>query len=85
MEDNEDAPASTEIGDLSEEDIGHILTIITTDGYYKQAEIVKVVCPACGEEFLGTKRHAGGFVAGHRAYHEFENSMDQIIENLGGA
>ena len=57
MEDNEDAPASTEIGDLSEEDIGHILTIIATDGYYKQAEIVKVVCPACGEEFLGTKRH----------------------------
>ena len=76
---------NTEIGDLSEEDIGHILTIIATDGYYKQAEIVKVVCPSCGEEFLGTKRHAGGFIAGHRAYHEFENSLDIMIENLGGA
>ena len=85
MGNEEKEPTNTEIGDLSEEDIGHILTIIATDGYYKQAEIVKVVCPACGEEFLGTKRHAGGFVAGHRAYHEFENSMDQIIENLGGA
>ena len=85
MEDEEKEPTNTEIGDLSEEDIGHILTIIATDGYYKQAEIVKVVCPACGEEFLGTKRHAGGFVAGHRAYHEFENSLDVIIENLGGA
>ena len=85
MEDEEGQSNNTEIGDLSEEDIGHIMTIIATDGYYKQAEIVKVVCPACGEEFLGTKRHAGGFVAGHRAYHEFENSLDVIIENLGGA
>ena len=85
MTDDMDNDGSTEIGDLSEDDIGHILTIIATDGYYKQAEIVKVVCPACGEEFLGTKRHAGGFVAGHRAYHEFENSLDTMIENLGGA
>ena len=84
MENEEGGHTSAEIEDLSEEDIGHILTIIATDGYYKQAEIVKVVCPACGEEFLGTKRHAGGFVAGHRAYHEFENSLDVMIENLGG-
>ena len=80
-----DEQRTTDAGDLSEEDIGHIMTIIATDGYYKQAEIVKVSCPACGEEFLGTKRHAGGFIAGHRAYHEFENSLDTIIENLGGA
>ena len=73
-----------EIENLTEEDIGMISNIIATDGYYLQAEIVKVCCPACGEEFLGTKRHAGGFIAGHRAYHEFENSMDVIIENLGG-
>ena len=85
MENEEGEHTSAEIDDLSEEDIGHILTIIATDGYYKQAEIVKVSCPACGEEFLGTKRHAGGFIAGHRAYHEFENSLDTIIENLGGA
>jgi len=80
-----DEQRTTDAGDLSEEDIGHIMTIIATDGYYKQAEIVKVSCPACGEEFLGTKRHAGGFIAGHRAFHEFENSLDTIIENLGGA
>ena len=74
----------SDIDDLTEEDIGMISNVIATDGYYLQAEIVKVCCPACGEEFLGTKRHAGGFIAGHRAYHEFENSMDVIIENLGG-
>ena len=85
MTSNEDGRENTDVGDLSEEDIGHIMTIIATDGYYKQAEIVKVSCPACGEEFLGTKRHAGGFIAGHRAFHEFENSLDDIIENLGGA
>tara|TARA_A100001388_G_C28693539_1_gene462530 strand:- start:115 stop:372 length:258 start_codon:yes stop_codon:yes gene_type:complete len=85
MTSDEHEQGTTDASDLSEEDIGHIMTIIATDGYYKQAEIVKVSCPACGEEFLGTKRHAGGFIAGHRAYHEFENSLDTIIENLGGA
>ena len=85
MTNDEHEQGTTDAGDLSEEDIGHIMTIIATDGYYKQAEIVKVSCPACGEEFLGTKRHAGGFIAGHRAFHEFENSLDDIIENLGGA
>ena len=76
---------ATDNSDITEEDISHILTIIATDGYYQQAEIVKVSCPACGEEFLGTKRHAGGFISGHSAYHEFENSLDDIIQNLGGA
>ena len=85
MTNDEHEQGTTDVGDLSEEDIGHIMTIIATDGYYKQAEIVKVSCPACGEEFLGTKRHAGGFIAGHRAFHEFENSLEDIIENLGGA
>ena len=85
MTNDDHEQGTTDAGDLSEEDIGHIMTIIATDGYYKQAEIVKVSCPACGEEFLGTKRHAGGFIAGHRAFHEFENSLDTIIENLGGA
>ncbi len=70
--------------EFTEEDIGHILTVISTDGYYKQATIVKVVCPVCGEEFLGTKRHAGGFISGHRAYHEFEREQDMRIEQMGG-
>lgn len=74
----------TEIDNLIEEDVGNIVNVISTDGFYKQAEIVKVVCPACLEEFLGTKRHAGGFIAGHRAYHEFENSMDTLLEQMGG-
>jgi len=73
-----------DINDLTEEDIGNITNIIATDGYYKQATIVKVTCPACGEEFMGTKRHAGGFIAGHKAYHEFENEMDLLVNNLGG-
>ena len=73
------------IDDLTEEDLEQIMTVISTDGYYLQAEIVKVTCPACGEEFLGTKRPAGGFIAGHEAYHSFENQQDTIIATLGGA
>ena len=61
------------IEDIDEGMIDEVMNVISTDGYYQQAEIVKVTCPVCGEEFLGTKRHAGGFIAGHRAYHEFVN------------
>ena len=78
MEDN------SGIDDLSEDDIGNMIDVISTDGYYMQAEIVKVTCPACGEQFMGTKRHAGGFIAGHRAYHEFENEQDLIVTSMGG-
>jgi len=74
----------TDIDDIIEEDVGNIMNVITTDGYYLQAQVVKVSCPACGEEFLGTKRHAGGFIAGHRAFHEFENKRDVIVEQMGG-
>ena len=66
------------------EETGKMIDVISTDGHYFQAEIVKVACPACGEEFIGTKRHAGGFVAGHRAFHEFENDMDVMITRMGG-
>tara|TARA_R100000152_G_C6710245_1_gene138013 strand:- start:321 stop:566 length:246 start_codon:yes stop_codon:yes gene_type:complete len=69
---------------LSEADVGDILDLIAQDGVYKRAEIVKVFCPACGEEFIGTKRHAGGFIAGHQAFHEFENSQDAIMISMGG-
>ena len=72
------------IDDLTEEDLDKIMTIISTDGYYLQAEIVKVTCPACGEEFLGTKRHAGGFIVGHQAYHEFQNNQDALMVQMGG-
>jgi|TARA_B100000035_G_scaffold246565_1_gene215254 hypothetical protein len=72
------------IEDIDEDMIDEVMNVISTDGYYQQAEIVKVTCPVCGEEFLGTKRHAGGFIAGHREYHEFINSQDIIIDNMGG-
>ena len=72
------------IDDLTEDDLDKIMTVISTDGYYLQAEIVKVTCPACGEEFLGTKRHAGGFIAGHQAYHEFQNNQDVLMVQMGG-
>ena len=72
------------IDDLTEEDLAQIMDVISTDGYYKQAEIVQVSCPACGEEFLGTKRHAGSFIAGHQAYHEFQNSQDALMVQMGG-
>ena len=74
----------SDIHDLSEEDLDKIMTVISTDGYYLQAEIVKVTCPVCGEEFLGTKRHAGGFIAGHQAYHEFQNNQDALMVQMGG-
>lgn len=73
-----------EIENLTEEDLEKVMSVISTDGYYMQAEIVKVTCPACGEEFLGTKRHAGGFIAGHQAYHEFVNKRDVMLANFGG-
>ena len=69
---------------LTDEDVGEILDMICEDGVYKRAEIVKVFCPACGEEFIGTKRHAGGFIAGHQAYHEFENQQDMLMIQMGG-
>ena len=72
------------IDDLTEDDLDKIMTVISTDGYYLQAEIVKVTCPACGEEFLGTKRHAGGFISGHQAYHEFQNNQDALMVQMGG-
>ena len=69
---------------LTEEDVSEILDLLCQDGLYKRAEIVKVYCPVCGEEFIGTKRHAGGFIAGHQAFHEFENNQDVLMVQMGG-
>ena len=76
---------SGHIDDLTEDDLEKIMDVLCTDGFYQQAQIVKVTCPACGEAFLGTKRHAGGFIAGHKAYLEFENQIDVMINEMGGA
>lgn len=64
--------------------IGDIMDIEATYGTEFQAEIVRVFCPACSEEFMGSKRAAGSFVAGHMAYHEHENRMDTMLANMGG-
>ena len=69
---------------FTEDDIGTCITIKRQDGTYIEAEIVRVFCPLCTEEFIGTKRDAGGFIAGHRAYHEHENMSDMIAESMGG-
>ena len=65
---------------------GHTFEAWFRDGeaYETQVTAGEVVCPVCGEEFLGTRRHAGGFIAGHRAYHEFEREQDMRIEQMGG-
>jgi hypothetical protein len=60
---------------------GDIITYATQDGVYIEAEIVKVACPQCLEEFIGNKREAGGFLAGHLHYHEF---ILQQAEYYGG-
>ena len=72
------------IEQLTEEELGVIMDVISTDGFYTQAEVVHVTCPACGDEFLGTKRHAGEFISGHAAYHDFVNKQDMISNSRGG-
>jgi len=64
--------------------IGEIRNFEHIGGIAIDAEIVKVCCPACGEEFVGNKWCAGGFIAGHEAYHNHENRMDLIITSMGG-
>lgn len=68
-----------------EVDTGDIIPfVITSTGIHYECEIVQVSCPACGEIFKGTKRDAGGFIAGHQAYHEFENIQDLMLKSMGG-
>ena len=61
-----------------------IVEIESSEGITIEAEIVKVTCPVCGEEHIGTKRASGGFIAGHQAYHEFVNATDMIMSTMGG-
>ena len=71
--------------DKYEDMVGSIIKKISTkEGTMFDCEIVRVFCPACGEKFIGSKRGAGGFIAGHQAYHEFENAQDMIVTSLGG-
>ena len=65
-------------------DEGDFITIEYPGGKELDAEIVSISCPACGAEFVGTIRQAGGFISGHIAYHEFVNRMDVMVNDLGG-
>ena len=64
--------------------VGAIVTFVGDNGVEHDAEVVSVSCPACGESFTGSKRGAGGFVAGHQAYHEFINAQDILVTMMGG-
>ena len=65
-------------------DEGDFITIEYPGGKELDAEIVSISCPACGAEFVGTIRQAGGFISGHIAYHEFVYRMDVMVNDLGG-
>jgi predicted RNA-binding Zn-ribbon protein involved in translation (DUF1610 family) len=71
--------------EILDAEVGDIFPILcTTTGVYYESVIVQVTCPACGEYFKGIKRDAGGFIAGHQAYHEFTNAQDMLIHTMGG-
>ena len=70
---------------INDVEVGDVISAIVTEtGIYYDCEVVQVTCPACGESFKGTKRDAGGFIAGHQAYHEFNNIQDLMIKSMGG-
>ena len=56
----------------TEDDIGEIVQISNDQGTSFEERIVQVFCPVCAASFIGPIRHAGGFVAGHDAYHRWE-------------
>tara|TARA_R100001230_G_C5621677_1_gene131019 strand:+ start:361 stop:573 length:213 start_codon:yes stop_codon:yes gene_type:complete len=66
----------------TEDDIGKIVEIETETGRYIEERIVHVFCRICGSNFIGIMREAGGFVAGHKAYHawEFEKEIATHME-----
>ena len=60
---------------------GEKVNYADSDGVYYLAEIVRVTCPICSEEFIGNKRHAGGFIEGNQHYNMF---IDERAEYFGG-
>ena len=61
---------------------GEMITYATNDGIFIGAEIVKVQCQICLEEFIGNKKNAGVFLRGHEDYHVH---IDEFAEQHGGA
>ena len=66
-------------------EVGQLINIYKPGAYEPSAEIVQVTCPVCGEEFIGSKREAGGFLSGHEVYHKHELAFAVVIDELGGA
>ena len=64
----------------TEDNLGDVITIVTKDGTYYDERIVQVFCPTCAASFIGPIRHAGGFVAGHDAYHNWEAETANAAE-----
>ena len=68
-----------EILDISSFEEGTVISMITTEGIFRHAEIVKICCPICAEVFIGTKKHAGAFIFGHREYHKWEIEISELM------
>lgn len=57
----------------TKDDVGkEIEELVDENGTTLNAKIVHVFCQVCGEEFIGTRRQAGGFLGGHQCYHQWE-------------
>ena len=74
---------------MAEDDVGseggEIIEIRPNGVHEPAAEVVQTTCPVCGEEFIGTKREAGGFLSGHEVYHRHEMAMAVVVDEMGGA
>ena len=70
--------------EMSEVVPGDVIYVEKPGSLEPLAEIVLVACVYCGETHIGTKREAGGFIAGHLAFHNHMEQMASIVEELGG-
>ena len=59
----------------TEDDIGEVVQISDNFGTTFEERIVQVFCPICFASFIGPIRHAGGFLAGHQTYHNWESEQ----------
>lgn len=58
---------------------GNVLDIASVDSIKHRAEIVKVHCLVCGEQFTGAKDAAGLFLFGHRRFHLWEIELNDVL------
>ena len=64
------------------EDIGELVELTTETGRYIEERVVAVYCVVCGSQFIGIMREAGGFLAGHGAYHKWEYTQQATMEEM---